>query len=123
VRFTATSPRQRSPAIIGDTLRANQADFVARVLGGVSRAPEGAGPPALVVLKDGVPWKSVTVDSDDFTLPFTTSDHGRYRLQLQRSAEEIELVSSPIWFQPLPPRPGKGCGDNNHAHERAGECK
>ena len=38
------------------------------------------------------------------------------------AARPIELVSSPIYFQPLPPRPGKGCGDNNHAHERAGDC-
>jgi hypothetical protein len=75
----------------------------------------------LLIVKDGVALQTATVTSDDFTLPFTASEHGRYRLQVQQGSA-IEVVSSPIYFEPLPPRPGKGCGDQNHAHERVAEC-
>ena len=95
---------------------------VARVIGGVSRTLPSNGPVELLILKDGVPIRTETVTSDDFSLPFTTSAHGRYRLQVQQGPF-LQDVSSPIYFQPLPPRPGKGCGDANHAHERAGECR
>ena len=76
----------------------------------------------LKVVKDGQPFRTETVTSNDHVLRFHATEHGRYRLQLQRGPT-IEVVSSPIWFEPLPPRPGKGCGDRNHAHERAASCK
>jgi hypothetical protein len=122
VRLTATTARRRAPAIFGDTVRGNGASFVARVIGGISRTLPSNGPVQLLIVKDGVPIQAATVSSDDFTLPFTVSEHGRYRLQVQQGPF-LEVVSSPIYFEPLPTRPGKGCGDKNHQHERAGECK
>jgi hypothetical protein len=122
VRFTATTPRRRAPAIFGDTVRGNEAAFVARVIGGISRTLPSNGPVELQIVKDGVPIESATVTSDDFSLPFSATDHGRYRLQVQQGSA-LEVVSSPIYFEPLPPRPGKGCGDRNHAHDRAAGCR
>jgi hypothetical protein len=121
VRFTATTARHRAPAIFGDTVRGSQASFVARVIGGISRTLPSYGPVELLIVKDGVTIQTATVTSDEFTLSFTVSEHGRYRLQVQQGSA-IEVVSSPIYFEPLPLRPGKGCGDRNHAHERAAEC-
>jgi hypothetical protein len=122
VRFTGTNPRRRTPALFGDTLRGNQASFDARVIGGISRTLPAYGPVELRIVKDGVAIQSANVTSDDFSLPFSTTEHGRYRLQVQQGTV-IEVVSSPIYFEPLPPRPGKGCGDRNHAHERAAACR
>jgi hypothetical protein len=122
VRLTATTPRRRAPAIFGDTVRGNEASFVARVIGGISRTLPSNGPVELQIVKDGVPIESATVTSDDFSLPFNTTDHGRYRLQVQQGSA-LEVVSSPIYFEPLPPRPGKGCGDRNHAHDLAAGCR
>jgi hypothetical protein len=75
----------------------------------------------LVIVKDGQPIRTETVTSDDFTLPFTVTEHGRYRLQVQQGPY-LQVVSTPIWFEPLPARPGKGCGDMNHQHERSADC-
>jgi hypothetical protein len=106
--------------MIGDTVRGSEAGFTARVLNGFDATKPA--PLVLTVVKDGLPWRAETVTSDDHVLSFDATEHGRYRLQLERGST-IEAVSSPIWFEPLPPRPGKGCGDANHAHARAGECK
>jgi hypothetical protein len=123
VRFTAQAPGRRgATAIFGDTLRANEATFVARVIGGISRTLPANGPVELQIVKDGVPVRSVAVTSDDFSLPFSVTEHGRYRLQVQQGSF-LAVVSSPIYFESLPRRPGKGCGDRNHAHERAADCK
>ena len=68
VRFTATSPRQRSPGDHRRHARANQASFVARVLGGVPRAPgertaDAGGPQGRS--RRGRACR----DSDDFSCP------------------------------------------------------
>ena len=34
-----------------------------------------------------------------------------------------EFVSSLVAPLPVGTKPGKGCGDKNHVHARAGECK
>jgi hypothetical protein len=78
-------------------------------------------PLLLKVVKDGQTISTEAVTSNDHVLRFHVTEHGRYRLQLERGAT-IEVVSSPIWFESLPLRPGKGCGDRNHAHERLDEC-
>ena len=121
-RLTAEVPRKSkvTRGMIGDTVRGNEAHFSARVLNGFDESKPV--PLVLTVVKDGLPWRTETVTSDDHVLAFNATEHGRYRLQLTREPT-IEAVSSPIWFEPLPPRPGKGCGDGNHAHARAGECK
>ena len=126
LRFTVSVPgKNRNPrkavrGMIGDTVRGDSADFTARVLAGFDESRPD--PLLLTVVKDGVPWRTETVTSDDHVLSFPATEHGRYRLQLQRGPT-IEAVSSPIWLEPLPARPGKGCGDRNHAHARAAECK
>ncbi len=121
VRMRAVVPGKKGASgMIGDTIRGNEADFMARVLNGFDETKPD--PLVLTIVKDGHPWRSETVAGDDHVLAFHTTEHGRYRIQLQRGST-TEVVSSPIWFEPLPPRPGKGCGDLNHAHERAAECK
>jgi hypothetical protein len=122
LRLTAEVRRKKKMirGMIGDTVRGSEAGFTARVLNGFDASKPA--PLVLTVVKDGLPWRTETVTSDDHVLSFDVTEHGRYRLQLERGST-IEAVSSPIWFEPLPPRPGKGCGDTNHAHARAGECK
>jgi len=122
LRLTADVRRKKkvTRGMIGDTVRGTDAGFTARVLNGLDASKPD--PLVLTVSRDGVPVQTETVTSNNHVLSFHTAQHGRYRLQLQRGFV-IEVVSSPIWFEPLPLRPGKGCGDANHAHARAGECK
>jgi len=122
LRLTAEVRRKKkvTRGMIGDTIRGNDAGFTARVLNGLDESKPD--PLVLTVSRNGVPVQTETVTSNNHVLSFHTAQHGRYRLQLQRGFV-IEVVSSPIWFEPLPSRPGKGCGDTNHAHARAGECK
>jgi hypothetical protein len=86
------------PAIMGDTIRADDVSFTARVLGA---GPSAARPGdyELFVLKDGAPLLGAPVTGDDFTFPFPGAGPGRYRLQLQRDTA-IEAVSSPIYVEP-----------------------
>jgi len=122
VRLSAEVRRHKkvTRAMIGGAVRGGEAAFTARVTGGFDETRPD--PLVLTIVKDGAPWRTETVTSDDHVLSFSTAEHGRYRIQLQRGPV-VEVVSSPIWFDPLPSRPGKGCGDRNHAHQRAGECK
>ena len=96
LRLEATAPgSQDPPAIMGDTVRSGSAQFTARVLG----ASPGPEPYELIVLKDGRPLSAAPVTGDDFSLPFSSTGPGRYRLQLQRGTV-IEAVSSPIYLEP-----------------------
>ena len=79
-------------------------------------------PLVLTVSRDGVPVQTETVTSNDHVLSFHTTQHGRYRLQLQRGFV-IEVVSSPIWFEPLPPRPARAAETPTTPTRAAGECK
>ncbi len=121
VRLDAQVPGKKGDSgMIGDVVRGNEVDFTARVTGGVDLAKPD--PLLLKIVKDGQTFSSEPVTSNDHVLRFHVTEHGRYRLQLERGPA-IEVVSSPIWFESLPARPGKGCGDRNHAHERAADCK
>ena len=121
VRLTARVPGKKGDSgIIGDVVRGNEADFTARVLNGIDFTKPD--PLLLKVVKDGATLRTETVTSNDHVLEFRVTEHGRYRLQLERGPT-IEVVSSPIWLEPLPSRPGKGCGDRNHAHEDSAACK
>jgi hypothetical protein len=92
LRFEARpTGSQGAPAIFGDTVRAREASFAARVINGPGRT--------LLVVKDGAVARSVTVRGDDFTFSFRDSRPGRYRLQLQRGTT-IETVSTPIYLAP-----------------------
>jgi hypothetical protein len=121
VRLEAKVPGKKGESgSIGDVVHGGEAGFTGRVLNG--HDPSKPDPLLLKVVKDGVTFHTETVTSDDHVFSFRAPGHGHYRLQLERGIT-IEVVSSPIWFEPLPSRPGKGCGDRNHAHERADECK
>ena len=80
---------------MGDSVRARQVGFVARVLG----AAPGSGPGGsyeLNVVKNGAPLRTVPVTSNDFRFAFNSNGPGRYRLQLMRGTA-MEAVSSPIY--------------------------
>ncbi len=85
------------PAIIGDTVRADDVTFDARVLGAGPGAPR-PGTYTLFVLKDGAPLLAVPITSADFAFSFPGVGPGRYRLQVQRESA-IEAVSSPIYVE------------------------
>jgi len=94
-----------SPAIMGDTVRANAVSFKASVLGAGSVTDPG-GLFQLVVVKDGLPIRTVPVTGDGFTTTFSSTGPGRYRLQLQRGSA-IEAVTSPIYMEAAA-NPGSG---------------
>ena len=81
----------RPKAMMGDALPVDSAHFVARVMG-AAPSPE---PRTLIVLKDGVPIRTMPVTSNDFAYEFDITGAGDYRLQLQRGTA-IEALSNPI---------------------------
>lgn len=95
LRFSADVEGSGGRGIMGDTVHGAEVTFTARVLGA---APGPDGPLQLVVLKDGVPFDTVPITSDDFTHRFEAAGLGRYRLQVQR-ASAIEAVASPIYVE------------------------
>ncbi|HEX2090502.1 MAG TPA: CehA/McbA family metallohydrolase [Actinomycetota bacterium] len=102
LRFTARSldgPGKGPKGIMGDRLRATRAEATARVLGA---APDPE-PRTLIVMKDGAPWLSYPVISDDFTATFVIDTPGHYRLQLMRGSA-FEALTNPITLSPPPPR-------------------
>ncbi len=102
VRLTAKVPgRHGERGIIGDVVRGREVDLRAQVLNGIDATQPD--PLLLKVVKDGVAVHTETVTSNDHVYSFRASEHGRYRLQLERGPV-IEVVSSPIWFEPQPKR-------------------
>lgn len=85
----------RPKAIMGDTLPVGAATFEAKVIGGAPN-PE---PRTLFVLRNGVPYLAVPVDSGDFSYSFSVTEPGIYRLQLQRMSS-IEALTNPITLAP-----------------------
>jgi len=79
------------PAIFGDTVQAESAEFTARVLGGSGRT--------LLVLRDGQVVDSVPVGGAEFEHRFASSGPGRYGLRLMRE-QNIETLGTPIWLEP-----------------------
>jgi hypothetical protein len=115
LRFEALAPGASGPpAIMGDTVPGDSANFTARVLGGAPNLVDGAY--QLLVVKDGsAPVLSVPVPDDDFEVSFPSVGTGRYRLQLQRG-QTIEAVSSPIYLEPAQEgTPGGGSGGGGSA--------
>lgn len=95
LRFEATGRQGRRRAIMGDRLHGGFAQFTAQVLGVAATDPAHT----LHVVKDGVTVRSVPVTSPAFTLEFSSTGPGRYRLQLQRGAVVV-AVGTPIWLLP-----------------------
>ena len=50
------------------------------------------------------------------------TEHGRYRLQLERGPA-IEVVSSPIWFESLPARRARAVATATTRTSDAADCK
>ena len=116
------SPARRDPpAIIGDTLEAESAEFTAQ--GAEPRPARAARPGAWVlhVVRDGLPFASVPIppSGDEFEFGFPSLGQARYRLQVERQVTggaAIEAVSSPIYLgpdedgpPPPPPPPPPDC--------------
>jgi len=103
LRFTAVAlhgpgkgrGKGKPKAMMGDVLAAGSARFVARVTG-AAPSPE---PRTLLVFKDGKPFLTAPVTSDDFTFEFDATQPGDYRLQLQRGSA-IEALTNPITLRP-----------------------
>ena len=110
VRLTGRAKRHGRGVIFGDTLHGDTATFVAQVIGAVSRTLPANGPVELLIVKDGLPFRSEVVTSDGFRLPFTVTEHGRYRLQVQQGPF-LQTISSPIYFEPRRPRHPRRGGD------------
>jgi len=91
LRFEATATGLEQPAIMGDRVITDTADFTATVLGA---APDPQIR-TLLVMRNGEEYRSVPVTSDEFTYEFAAEGPGHYRLQLQRGSA-IEAVSNPI---------------------------
>jgi hypothetical protein len=94
VRFEAIPAGRQGPtAIMGDTVRADRADFTARVIRGAGRT--------LLVVNDGEVAASVPVNGADFTHRFSATEPGRYGLRLMRE-QNPETLATPIWLEPGP---------------------
>ena len=85
----------RPTAMMGDTLPVGSAELTATVLG-AAPSPE---PRTLLILHDGVVVEAWPVVSNEFTVSYTATDAGDYRLQLQRGSA-IEALSNPITLAP-----------------------
>jgi hypothetical protein len=111
LRFQASVPGQAAPAIMGDTVAADSAQFTAQVIG-AGPAAVRPGPYLLLVVKDGLPVLTAPVTGDDFSLPFASLGPGRYRLQLMRLSGigAISAISSPIYLGAGGPTGGGGGG-------------
>ena len=99
-------------AMMGDAVAAEEAQFEAKVIGGVTTAQQRT----LVVLRDGVPILTAPVLGGEFTLPFPSVGAGDYRIQVVRGTA-IDALSNPITLgarpEPEPPEdapPGQGPG-------------
>lgn len=118
LRLSAEVAGEDGPrAIMGDTVRATQANFRARVLN-LDRAREARpGEYTLFLYRNRAPFLAVPLPSgeDEFELSFPSLGPARYRLQVQRlttGVASIEAVSSPIYVEPAdssPDPPSKNC--------------
>ena len=110
LRLTARAGERA--AMMGDHLAEEEAQFEAKVTGGVATSQ----PRQLIVFRDGVPILTAPVVGGDFTLPFPSVGAGSYRIQVMRGMA-IDALSNPITLgarpEPTPPPgapPGTGPG-------------
>jgi hypothetical protein len=118
LRFEAVDPSAiGEPAIMGDTIEADEATFTARVLGLDRARMARPGSYSLIVVRNGLPLLQVPIPptGDEFELEFPSLGPARYGLEVIRpgvGAVSIEAYSSPIWHEPGdggPPPPGQDC--------------
>ena len=100
LRFEATVPGSGGrPAIMGDTVYGDSANFTARVSSVPAPAPRARAHTRCSSSRTASRFCPRRSSSDDFVFPFPSVGQGRYRLQVQRGAA-IEAVSSPIYLEP-----------------------
>jgi hypothetical protein len=114
LRLKATVPGSGDPpAIIGDTVEADDVRFEATVANLAEARAARGGLYALFVVRDGLPLLGPIplIAGDEQTFEFDSIGPGRYRLQVDRTAQgvaSIEAVSSHIFHEPpgaTPPEP------------------
>jgi hypothetical protein len=92
------------PAIIGDTVHADEVSFTATVRNLNEAMSVRPGAYTLFVLRNGQPFMASPIPpgEDEFTFPFDSAGPARYRLQVDRTVSgvaSIEAVSSPIYHE------------------------
>jgi hypothetical protein len=106
LRFEATFPGPRKPKtrIMGDTVRAEEVSFTARVLDLDRARTARDGLYTLLVLRNGLPFLGpIPLTEDETAFSFASIGPARYRLQVERTLQgvrSIEAVSSPIYHEP-----------------------
>jgi hypothetical protein len=111
LRLEATVPGSSDPpAIIGDTVQADELSFTATVKNLAQAMSARPGSYVLHVVRDSLPFVSVPIPpgQDEFVFPFESVGPARYRLQVDRTASglaSVEVVSSPIYHEPAAPPP------------------
>lgn len=111
LRLSATVPGSKDqPAIMGDTIKADEATFNASVLNLNAARTARPGVYTLFLYRNGAPFLTVPLPGagDRFDFSFPSLGPARYRLQVQRlvaGAASIEAVSSPIYNEPAESEP------------------
>ena len=105
LRLTARRAGTPGPVVMmGDEIEGKVIRFEATVIG----KGTGPGPLTLVVLRDGVPIRSVPVTGETFTHRWVATLPGDYRIQVQRGSA-IEALTNPINVER--PIPGTGAAE------------
>jgi hypothetical protein len=112
------------PAIIGDAIEGEEVQFEATVSNlGEARAARG-GAYTLFVVRDGLPFLGPIplLADEEQSLEFESGAPGRYRLQVDRTAQgvaSVEAVSSHIFHEPVGTAPpDRRCPRSNEGLER-----
>lgn len=106
LRLEATVPGSGAPpAIIGDTVGANQVEFTAAVKNLSAATAARPGAYTLFVVRNGLPFLSTPIPpgQDEFEFSYPSVGPSRYRLQVDRTVTggaSVEAVSSPIYVEP-----------------------
>jgi Ca2+-binding RTX toxin-like protein len=123
LRLEATVPGSGDPpAIMGDTVQANQLEFTASVLNLDRAFAAREGTYTLFVLRNGLPFLAVPMppneyQEDEFSFSFPSVGPSRYQLQVERETTgiaSIEAFSSPIYHESpagTPPPPSAAITD------------
>jgi hypothetical protein len=113
IDFTARSGVRT--AMVGDTIRGRDIEFIVEIIGGAGRT--------LTFWKDGIPWVghyAVAVDRDPFTYTCRLRPLGPGRLRLElHNGPSLSALTNPIYFAPEPPFWGPDVGAASTVPEEA----
>ena len=108
LRFEATAPGLRAPAIMGDRITGGTAEFTATVLGG---GPDPQ-PRTLIVMKDGQEFASVPVTSEEFTYEFASAVPATIACSCREARRSRQSRTRSLWSTPPPlSRDRPGCSN------------